>query len=1092
MRIEPFAAQLRRILVEYERNGSIFGIPRPLFHVPSPRPVYAVPSLFGRYLAAPFGPSAGPHTQLSGNIVAAWLCGGRFIELKTVQVLDHLEIPRPCIDMPDEGYNVEWSQELTLQESAHEYVAAWALLHVLPHILGWQENDGDARHVPGVIFDMSVGYDLEGLMHPRMVHFMDVMADASEQIEDIQRTLRAEFPGLAGIRIPTAIVNSVTVSTLHGCPPGEIGRIARHLLEERGLHTVVKLNPTLLGRDRVLEILHGSLGFTDIDVPAEAFDHDLQFDAAVGLASAAQAVAARRQLTFGVKLSNTLAVGNHAGRLPGNRMYMSGRALYPVTMALYERLAQAFEGTLHVSYSGGADALNAPTILSCGALPVTGCTDLLKPGGVGRLRHWLEHLEVAMSEGGAASLREWSRNGLSHLRAAAAAALTDPRYRKHSRRCGPSKVATPLPSWDCVVAPCVGACAIEQDVPGYAWMLAEGQDDQALAVILARNPLPGVTGHVCTRLCEAKCTRNDYERSVAIRALKRYAEEHGRAADVTCKMSTTGHRVAVVGSGPSGLAAAAFLALHGIAVTVFEQRDAPGGMMRLVPPFRLPQAVLERDIARIVSLGVQLRLNTRITDPPEDLLQHGFDAVYLASGFQRDAPLAIPGVAGPGVIPALRLLDASRRGHRVALGPRVVVVGGGDTAMDAARTARRMTGQPVTVLYRRTRREMPAAGEELDGALEEGCLLQELVSPLEVLRDQGRVVGLRCVRNTLEAPGPDARAVPVAVADSEFTLLCDTVVVAVGQLPELAFLDGSRVTRHASGGITVDADSRSAGPPGVYAGGDVVVEPGSIVSACADGRAAGEAVCRRLGVPVPAARGLQLPSDADILAVKELRTRRVAREEPRALPLSDRDDFSLIESTLTPRQVRIEARRCLQCSTICDKCVEVCPNRANCSFPVVPVRWLLPVLACRAGNVEVVATEEFVVRQPRQIVHLHDFCNECGNCQTFCVHHGRPWADKPRLFLDAALFAAASGVAFHLDGRSLRHRADGHECRLTRQDGGWLYEDSVVRVRVRHDWHPEEMTANSWFLGTRSLRTAADMAVLYDGVTTGLPFLLER
>ena len=555
---------------------------------------------------------------------------------------------------------------------------------------------------------------------------------------------------------------------------------------------------------------------------------------------------------------------------------MSGRALYPVTMRLYDRLLHEFDGDLHVSYSAGADAENVATVLGCGALPVTGCTDLLKPGGVARMTQWLENVEATMSGRGLSTLADLSRDRLANVRAAADEAARHPRYRKPAFPHGLPKVKSALGLWDCVVAPCVEACAVEQDVPEYAWHVAQGEYDRALATILARNPLPGVTGYVCTRLCQAKCTRNDYEESVAIRALKRVAEERGRADYVSARREPTGRAVAIVGAGPSGLAAAAFLALSGVRATIFEKRDVPGGMMRVVPPFRLPWEIVQRDIDRILALGVELRVNAPIAGPPEDLLGQGFDAVYLASGFQRDAPLRVPGVDGPGVVPALRLLDRSRRGERVDLGSTVVVIGGGDTAMDAVRTAQRFTGRPVTLLYRRTRQEMPADEEELDGALEEGNILEELATPVEIVRDGGRVVGVRCVRNSLGEPGPDGRRSPVPLAGSEFTVACDSVVVAVGQLPELSFLDGSRVTRHQGGGVLVDGATRSAGPIGVFAGGDVVVEPGSIISACADGRAAAEAICEHLGVSF-AEPPWERPvlSEPDILAIKTVRARRI-------------------------------------------------------------------------------------------------------------------------------------------------------------------------------------------------------------------------
>jgi putative selenate reductase len=1088
MRVQPFATQLRRVLREYDQKRSIFDIPAPLFYTPTRD--FGGLSIFGTPLATPVGPSAGPHTQLSQNIVASWLCGGRFIELKTVQVRDDLVIPRPCIDMTDEGYNVEWSQELSLDDSAHEYVVAWALVHLLPRILGWESRA--AAPQPGVVFDMSVGYDLAGIRHPRMVRFMDTLADASGPLSAIRTTITREFPQFADIEIPPAIARSVTLSTMHGCPPDEIERIARHLIEDRGLHTVVKLNPTLLGAERVRGILRDDLGFSSVEIPDRVFEHDLRYDRAVALIRALQHTADACGVAFGVKLSNTLAMRNPADRLPGDEVYMSGRALYPITMSLYERLMGEFDGRLHVSYSAGADAVNVPAIVRCGALPVTGCTDLLKPGGVARLAQWLESLGAAMDQAGASTLAEFSRHRLAHVRDAAAAALREPRYKKAAYPFGLPKVKSSLGLWDCVVAPCVEACAVEQDVPEYAWHISRGEYDRALEVILARNPLPGVTGYVCTRLCQTRCTRNDYEESVAIRALKRAAEERGRADYLAHRAPATGSRVAVIGAGPSGLACAAFLALNGVQVTVFEAKDVAGGMLRAVPPFRLPDDIIRRDIERIEALGVEIRLNAPVTGPPERLLDAGFDAVYLASGFQRDTPLPIPGIDGPGVIAALTLLDRARRGDAIALGRAAVVVGGGDTAMDAVRTAQRITGGPATLLYRRTRAEMPAADDEIEDALHEGNVLMELVSPVTVERDGGRVTGMRCVRNTLGAPGPDGRRAPVAVPGSEFVVGCDTVVVAVGQLPELAFLDGSRVRRHRAGGVTVDAATGCAGLPGVYAGGDVVVEPGSIITACADGRRAAEAICGHLRVPFSQSPW-RPPSiaDEDVLALKVTRARRIDARKPELLALAGRTGLALIESTLDDEAAREEAGRCVQCTTFCDKCVEVCPNRANYTFRIEPVRWTLPQLAWVDGAVRGVGLDVFEVRQDRQILHVDDFCNECDDCQTFCVHHGRPYVDKPRLFLDRDLFAAEHGLAFRIEDHTVIRREGAAECRLTIDGPTLRFDDGVVRVALTRGWEVIDASAAAPFVGTRPLSPAADMLVLFEGVTRSLPFLLE-
>lgn len=1093
--IQPFAVQLRRILKEYETNGSIFGIHKSLFYTPKADAPFAVADVYGKYLATPIGPSAGPHTQLSQNIVSAWLCGGRFIELKTVQILDELEIPRPCIDMEDEGYNVEWSQELKLEESAHEYVVAWALVHILPRMLGWDRLETlHATSLPGVIFDMSVGYNLEGIQSPRVRRFMDTIEDASEELAKIRDILRREFPQFADIEIPNQIANSITLSTMHGCPPDEIERIAEYLLTERKLHTIVKMNPTLLGKERVLDILHNDLGFREIHIPDSAFEHDISYDKAVGLIGRMQKVAAAQGLAFGVKLSNTLAMHNHKRIMPGDEMYMSGRALYPVTMNLFDKLAHEFNGDLRVSYSAGADALNIATVAACGPVPITACSDLLKPGGYARFGQWLANLEAAMTAAGARSLAEFSANKLANLKAAAAESLTNHRYKKEYWPYGLPKVKSGLGLWDCIVAPCMEQCAVCQDVPEYNWWIKEGDPDKALDVILARNPLPGVTGYVCNHLCQTRCVRNDYEETVAIRALKRYAKENGKASPLPPR-AKVGKKVAVIGSGPSGWSAAFYLALNGVDVTIFEAKDVIGGMMRLVPVFRLPWEVIQRDVDRILALGVELKLNHPITIAPEKLLEQGFDAVYVATGFQRDTPLRIPGVEGPGVYAALGLLDRTRRGERPDLGKKALVIGGGDTAMDAVRTSQRLTGNPTTIVYRRTRAEMPASPEELEGALEEGNELLELTTPVRVVRDEtGAVVALECLRNRLGEPGPDGRRKPVAIPGSEFQIPCDTVIIAVGQNPDFSFLEGSVVTVCSDGGIAVDRATASTGVPGVYAGGDVAeAGPESIIAACGDGRRAAESICWQFGVPFsqPPAEKAKL-SAAEILEVKRVRATKAPQVKTRMLPIALRNSFDLIDLSFTKEQAEAEAARCVQCTTFCDKCVEVCPNRANQTFLMRPVDVMLPRLAyvAQPAGLRVVGLERFVIGQERQIININDFCNACGDCTTFCVHHGQPWLDKPRLFLNEKDFLAEDHNAYRITDGVIRHRDAGRETSLVRANGHLIYECPEARVTFTPAFEVKELAVKAPFAGSLSLRDAAELAVLLKGVSETLPQLL--
>jgi putative selenate reductase len=1093
MKVQPFQVLLKWILKGLEANDSIFGIQGSLFYTPRPDAPYAT-EMFGYHLATPAGPAAGPHTQLTQNILAAWLSGGRFIELKTVQIMDELEIPRPCIDMQDEGYNVEWSQELKLDQSAWEYVKAWVLIRVLRRVLGWEDTSF------GSIFNMSVGYNLEGIQSPPMQRFMARMEDASEEIAVLRAILREQFPQFADLEIPSRLTNSVTLSTMHGCPPDEIEAIARYMLQGRGLHTFVKLNPTLLGKGAVMAILHDHLGYREIQIPDSVFEHDLQYGRAVALITSLKQVAADRGLTFGVKLSNTLAMANHRDTLPGEEMYMSGRALYPVTMNLFHKLVREFDGDLNVSYSAGADALNVATLLACGACPVTAASDLLKPGGYSRMVQWLENLETEMHIQGAASLDELARDRLATLEAAAADALANARYKKLYFPYGLPKVASGLDLFDCVAAPCVEQCAVCQDVPEYAWLIAHGDLDRALEVILHRNPLPGITGYVCTHLCQTRCTRNNYDQPVAIRALKRFAFEQGHSP-ISRTRSPIPKRVAIVGSGPSGLAAAYFLALNGVQVTIFEARETPGGMCAIAPRFRIPPSVVQADIERIIGLGAALVLNHRVESPPDKLLSKGFDAVYLATGFQRDAMLNIPGIEGPdgpvhGVFTALRFLEAVARGEEPDLGSRVLVIGGGNTAMDAARTAQRLTHNPSTIVYRRTLAEMPAEQEELTWLFEEGNGLIELVSPVRVIPRNGRVVALECVRNELGEPGPDGRRTPVPVEGSEFQIEADSIILAIGQKPDLAFLDGTTVTFRHDGAIAID-DKTGQVTAQVYAGGDVTRGPDIIIGACADGRRAAEAICRQFGVEFrPPSIGMPELEPQDVLQVKRERARKEPQHEPSMLPVAERSGFTCVEQTLSGEAAQAEARRCLQCSSFCDKCVEVCPNRANYTYLVAPVRRSIPVLTCRKGKLMVANQETFAVTQTRQILHVDDFCNECGNCATFCVHQGKPYTEKPRLFLQRRNFELEDDNAFYAEGTAhtatIYRRERGQESQLKVQDGNLTFENAHIRTSLSPEFEIQEMALKEAFDDEFSLREAAEMAVILKGITASLPFLFAH
>ena len=341
------------VFTELEQKGSVFSIPASAVFAPRPDHRFRRREL-GVELDTPWGVAAGPHTQMAQNIVAAWLAGARLIELKTVQTLDELEVNKPCIDVEDEGYNVEWSQELRVHQSFDEYLRAWVLVHALHRALGFPGER------PGVVFNMSVGYNLEGIRRPNVQWYLDAMADASAWLPAYVDVVARRFPAVREVAIPARISDSVTLSTMHGCPPDEIERISQYLIEERGLHTTVKCNPTLLGAERVRGIVNEELGYRDVPIPDEAFGHDLRWEDAVPMFERLRAAAAGRGVAFGLKLSNTLEVRNWRGVFDRDpTMYLSGRALHAVTVNLAARIGDAFEGSMPLSFAGGADAFNA-------------------------------------------------------------------------------------------------------------------------------------------------------------------------------------------------------------------------------------------------------------------------------------------------------------------------------------------------------------------------------------------------------------------------------------------------------------------------------------------------------------------------------------------------------------------------------------------------------------------------------------------------------------------------------------------------------------------------------------------------------------
>jgi NADPH-dependent glutamate synthase beta subunit-like oxidoreductase len=499
-------------------------------------------------------------------------------------------------------------------------------------------------------------------------------------------------------------------------------------------------------------------------------------------------------------------------------------------------------------------------------------------------------------------------------------------------------------------SPCKDTCPADTSAQGYIALIAQGRYEEALEVVKQYNPFPATVGRVCDHKCEDECNRGKVDGPVAICALKRfvadwaYAQADREAAQAggteprpapARVPSHDAKRVAIVGAGPAGLSAGNFLAEMDYRVTIFEALPVPGGMMRVgIPPYRLPRQVLQREIDSILELGVELRLYSPISDI-NALFDQGFDAVFLAIGAHEAQHLEIPGEDAQGVHHGVPFLRAVNLGEEIRLGKRVVVVGGGNTAIDAARSALRLGAETVTIAYRRSRAEMPANSWEIEDAEREGVHLELLTQPIEVLAEQGRITGLRCIRMRLGEPDASGRRRPIPVEGSEFTIETDALIAAVAQAPEVSFLKpdhGLDITQR--GTFVVNPETLETSRPGIFAGGDSARGPGALIQAVADGRRAALSIDRYLrGVPLLTPRELEpLPvvrlTDQEIVELAEASE---VNPEQRAVmstaPAQERiRDFREVELGLSEEQARAEALRCLRCGICaeCWRCVETC------------------------------------------------------------------------------------------------------------------------------------------------------------------------
>lgn len=926
-----FAQLINWVLKEEDSKGSVFGLRRPYkADAKNNR------TIFGRTLETPVGPAAGPHTQLAQNIVAAYYGGSRFFELKTVQIIDGEDLPvsKPCIKADDECYNVEWSTELYVPEALDEYIKAWFLLSVMA-------KEYNLGAMNGFQFNMSVGYDLDGIKSPKINTFIDTMMDASnssifkecrqyllEHISMFKNVTKEDIEGISA-----NVCNSVTLSTLHGCPPQEIERIATYLMEEKGLNTFIKCNPTLLGYEFARATMD-KMGYDYVAFGDFHFLDDLQYEDAIPMLKRLISIADSEKLEFGVKITNTFPVDIKQKELPGEEMYMSGKSLYPLSISLAAKLSEEFDGKLRISYSGGADYYNIKKIVDAGIWPVTVATTLLKPGGYQRMEQIADITSCA---------GEFKGVDIKAVRALADSAVTDVHHVKAVKPVPSRKMKKQVPLTDCFTAPCKEGCPIHQDITAYMQLVTEGKNLEALRVITEKNPLPFITGTICAHNCMNKCTRNFYEESVHIRDMKLLAAEGGYAElikEVKAADRITDKKTAVIGGGPAGMAAAFFLARAGVPVTLFEKKGSLGGVVRhVIPEFRIPAASIDKDAALVEAMGAEIKLNSEVNDI-EELKKQGYDNVILATGASKAGVLNLK--SGDTVNALEFLAEFKAKAGKVNIGKNVVVIGGGNTAMDTARAAKRTEGvEHVYLVYRRTKRYMPADQEELEMAVEDGVEFKELLAPVKL--EDG---SLLC--NVMELSDIDESGRRGVKETSEVAAIpADTVIAAVGEQVPTEYLNANGINTNERGKALVNEETLESSKKGVFVIGDGLYGPATVVEGIRDAKKAAEAI---LGAVISG-------DTAEKTSLKDIYAKRGY--------LMDKFDGAA------------EGNRCLTCSSVCENCVEVCPNRANITITVPGM-------------------------EKHQIIHVDYMCNECGNCKSFCPYDSAPYLDKFTLFANEA------------------------------------------------------------------------------------------
>lgn len=1066
------------ILNDLNKNNEVFDIPEKLFYKHWHNHVLYTKK-YGQELHNPIGLASGPHTQLAQNIVSGWLCGARYIELKTVNPSPANDIIKPSISIFQGAHHCEETIELDVEQAYDQFLNAWIIIHILNHKLFTRKKHTDAI---GTIFNMSLGNTLADIRSEKMQWFVDKMIDCSAEKAKKLQAIKNIYPEIDKINIPNQISNSFTVNNSKDCSARELEYICKFLMVDKKLHPVIKFSPTLLGYRSVRAILSADHAL-HVEIDEAHFEEDIQYGEALDLIDAIKATASEMKLDLTIKICGGLPCRNVTGQIPdaATDVYLTGNALHPVAANLAAKFQSRFEGSLDISFSGGADCYNVSHLLLNGFSTVTVCTDLLKPGGYGRLAQYFQELNRTFSNYQAKNIREFilksgsafsvRETALENLRNYAIRTLSNPTYQKSEITELTIKSRRPLFLYDCVHAPCVDASDIHPNIPDYCWFTANNDPKKAINALLTDNPLPSLTGMLANDPCRLKCTRINYDYPVLMKEIERFiAANTSEEALGAMPAPSNGTKVAVIGGGVAGLSAAWFLTKYGFSVDIYEAAAEAGGMARSVAPgFRLDQAAVEKDIERIKAAGVKILNSVRVDNERFERIREDSQYIFIATGAAKPLMMGVQGEDSEGVIDGISFLQQVRTNSLQLKGNQYAVVGSDDLAADAARAAQRLINEngSVTLISPLPQEEMLIDQSIKDALAEENIQVIDATETVRVIARAGQVAGLEVAEIYA-----DDYAQP-------YILDFDTIITCLGTEADIDFFDINKL--HPRKGSNATKMKR------VFAGGSLLDASATTLQVIGDARRAAYEIVMDAGVVLPANLFRQT-KDVDI---EKLKVQKSQREKPytaEIVPAAERKGFELITKTLkSPRAVK-EADRCLQCDTICNVCVAVCPNRAMLGFEVADDDRLIPAVSFVGEKFNVAYHHKIPVRQKFQVLNIADWCNECGNCTTFCPTAGSPYRDKFRLYFNRQKFNADNNTeALLLTGagnyRLLTLKKEGNLTTLTENWDALIFEnDNCMAVLDKMDFSIQQIDMFVDVEGIYEIPEIAEMKILFKAV----------